>query len=104
MGSTRGGNIDAYDHGGYGGYSTGEIELNLNDKLYINVGGTGSCGWGSSSKQGGYNGGGSYRHSAGSTHHGHGGYGGGVSGTNGVGTNYAGGDGTQSSPYTIVKP
>ena len=52
----QGGSSD-YKTGGYGGYSVGEITLNKYDKLYIYVGGSGSCAWGSSS-EGGYNGGG----------------------------------------------
>ena len=38
-------------HGGYGGYSIGEINLNYKTKMYINVGGQGS------NSTGGYNGG-----------------------------------------------
>ena len=44
-------------NGGYGGYSVGTIGLSKNSKLYVNVGGSGTCNLSSSSK-GGYNGGG----------------------------------------------
>ena len=46
--------------GGYGGYSTGEISLNQNDILYINVGGRGESSVSGVTKTtaGGYNGGG----------------------------------------------
>ena len=40
-------------YGGYGGYSSGNISLQQNEKLYVNVGGKGN------SLDGGYNGGGS---------------------------------------------
>ena len=61
--------------GGYGGYSTGTISLNVGDKLYINVGGAGGS---TTSKTqdatGGYNGGGnSYHWVDGSTYNGAGG-------------------------------
>ena len=45
--------------GGYGGYSSGYIDLNENDKLYINIGGQGT---GGSSSSAGYNGGGYANH------------------------------------------
>lgn len=45
-------------HAGAGGYSTGTINLNLNEMLYINVGGQGTYGTYSTSAPGGYNGGG----------------------------------------------
>ena len=59
-------------HGGYGGYSVGQISLNKNDKLYINVGGQGSKvnsessynGGGSSGSSGGPGGGGGATHIA----------------------------------------
>ena len=44
-------------HGGYGGYSVGDILLNEGDTLYINVGGQGICNYNEQSP-GGYNGGG----------------------------------------------
>ena len=45
--------------GGYGGYSTGQISLNKNQSLYVNVGGQGENGTSmTSDKAGGYNGGG----------------------------------------------
>ena len=46
---------------GYGGYAYGVYEANSNDKLYINVGGQGMCGYSSTPYLlvGGYNGGGS---------------------------------------------
>lgn len=43
--------------GGYGGYSTGIINLNKNEKIYLNVGGMGTLCL-NSNKLGGYNGGG----------------------------------------------
>ena len=43
---------------GYGGYSTGSIELKTNDKLYVNVGGKGENAKTSGCAAGGYNGGG----------------------------------------------
>ncbi len=43
--------------GGYGGYSSGEIYLNKNDKVYINVGGQGGSN-NTETNIGGYNGGG----------------------------------------------
>jgi len=49
---------DANYHGGYGGYSIGDITLTEGDTLYINVGGQGICNYAESSP-GGYNGGGS---------------------------------------------
>lgn len=48
----QGGSYDNSYHGGYGGYSTGNISLKENQKLYVNVGGQGI------ELQGGYNGGG----------------------------------------------
>ena len=46
--------------GGYGGYATGNINLNKNQILYINVGGSGVIGYlGANTVDGGYNGGGS---------------------------------------------
>ena len=52
--------------GGKGAYSVGEIYLNKDDVLYINVGGAGKTGSTSTNVQGGYNGGGamSYNHSS----------------------------------------
>ena len=38
---SQGGNTK-YDVGGYGGYSSGNVELKENDKIYINVGGQGT--------------------------------------------------------------
>ena len=55
----QGGSYDSTYHGGYGGYSIGEIRLTKNTKIYINVGGQGSCS--STTAAGGYNGGGSSR-------------------------------------------
>ena len=54
----QGGNYSSYTPG-YGGYSTGNIKLNNNDKLYVNIGGKGT------QSLGGYNGGGSTDLSAG---------------------------------------
>jgi len=45
--------------GGYGGYSTGVVELNQGDTLYVNVGGKGITNCTSNNCPGGYNGGGS---------------------------------------------
>lgn len=53
----QGGSYTEIYHGGYGGYSSGTIFLNRNNNLYVNVGGAGTFGNGSSN--GGYNGGGS---------------------------------------------
>ena len=53
----QGGTANNY-RGGYGSYSTGEINLTLGETLYINVGGKGTGGAGLLA-QGGYNGGGS---------------------------------------------
>ena len=54
-----GGTFDEVNyHGGYGGYSVGDILLNEGDTLYINVGGQGICNYAEPSP-GGYNGGGS---------------------------------------------
>lgn len=46
-------NTDIQAYGGVGGYSVGLVKLNVNDTLYINVGGKGA-----DDKTGGYNGGG----------------------------------------------
>ena len=57
----QGGNAASSIVGGYGGYSTGIINLSKNDKLYIYVGGAGEDGKTSNTKYstvGGYNGGG----------------------------------------------
>ena len=50
-----GGNVTNTYYGGYGSYSSGIINLQKRDKLYINVGGKGN----SDTSSGGYNGGGS---------------------------------------------
>ncbi|MBO5530694.1 MAG: hypothetical protein J5970_04775 [Bacilli bacterium] len=56
----QGGSVDSSRYGGYGGYSTGEIDLNASEILFINVGGAGStCTGRNCTVQGGYNGGGS---------------------------------------------
>ncbi len=56
----QGGSYDTTIYGGYGGYSVGEILLNENDTLYINVGGKGSTTYHNETiLNGGYNGGGS---------------------------------------------
>ena len=52
----QGGTSNTDYQGGYGGYSTGTINLQENTELFINVGGVGSSGNGTVS--GGYNGGG----------------------------------------------
>ena len=44
--------------GGYGGYSTGVVELKKDETLYIGVGGKGVTGTSTSTQNGGYNGGG----------------------------------------------
>lgn len=57
----QGGSYNTTYIGGYGGYSSGSIKLNRNDKLYINVGGEGKSGAATELKvygDGGYNGGG----------------------------------------------
>lgn len=55
----QGGSYSTYI-GGFGGYSTGNINLKSNDELYINVGGQGSANVGLKTvSPGGYNGGGS---------------------------------------------
>ncbi len=54
----QGGNAGEYT-GGYGGFSNGNIDLNENEVLYINVGGAGEAGAALSYRAGGYNGGGS---------------------------------------------
>ena len=51
-------NEDECGNPGYGGYSTGIIDLNKNEMLYINVGGQGGVGSLTSCSLGGYNGGG----------------------------------------------
>ena len=56
----QGGSYNTTYQGGYGGYSTGEINLNANEKIYINVGGQGNMTSGDAAQTslGGYNGGG----------------------------------------------
>ena len=54
----QGGSYNSFRPGGYGGYSTGNIKLNSQDVLYINVGGAGSGNGFHTSQVGGYNGGG----------------------------------------------
>ena len=54
--------------GGYGGYSTGEINLTQNEELFVVVGGAGSGNSGHGYRYGGYNGGGdAYSNSDGNT-------------------------------------
>ena len=53
----QGGDVDDY-HGGYGGYSVGNISLTTEDTLYLNVGGRGTTTT-AGTKAGGNNGGGS---------------------------------------------
>ncbi len=48
--------------GGYGGYSTGQVEKAKGDILYINVGGAGGGGNTNKNYPGGYNGGGAKKH------------------------------------------
>ena len=56
----QGGTYTQLYHGGFGGYSKGEINLKKNQKIYINVGGQGArYGKGNVTYEGGYNGGGS---------------------------------------------
>ena len=55
----QGGSANDEFHGGYGGYSKGNIELSVDDKLYINVGSTGKNCTTATRCDGGYNGGGS---------------------------------------------
>ena len=57
-GAQGGGWNDTY-HGGYGGYSTGNVLLTEGTILYINVGGQGETVNNGGTKEGGYNGGGS---------------------------------------------
>jgi len=58
----QGGSYDTTIYGGYGGYSVGEVFLNENEIIYINVGGKGSTIYHSDNViPGGYNGGGSAR-------------------------------------------
>jgi len=54
----EGGSYNETYHGGYGGYSVGEIKLNKNDILYIAVGGAGKHIGSNRAATGGYNGGG----------------------------------------------
>lgn len=55
----QGGSYNATYYGGYGAYSVGNIELNTLNKLYVNVGGSGSLPSSSNyTTGGGYNGGG----------------------------------------------
>lgn len=54
----QGGNGNETYIGGYGAYSVGYVNLNKNDKLYINVGGVGQSSCVSTDCNGGYNGGG----------------------------------------------
>ena len=55
----QGGSYSSEIYGGYGGYSTGVLELNKDDVLYINVGGQGGTIRGTNATlTGGYNGGG----------------------------------------------
>lgn len=68
-----GGNASNTYTGGYGGYSTGYIRLDKDEKLYINVGGQGIAGNGSGIKKGGYNGGGSTTETRSETYEGSGG-------------------------------
>lgn len=65
----QGGSYNETYYGGYGGYSSGIIELNENEKLYIHVGGQGTSCIGTSCKiaYGGYNGGGNSAYKEGST-------------------------------------
>ena len=55
--------------GGYGGYSTGNVQLTAGQKIYINVGGAGGGGISSSTYAGGYNGGGAITLTNGSDHY-----------------------------------
>ena len=52
----QGGSVTNVLYGGYGGYSSGIVKLKKDDILYINIGGAGVVG--SSTTNGGYNGGG----------------------------------------------
>ena len=54
----QGGNYDTVKVGGYGGYSVGEIKLNVKNTLYINIGGKGTGDGTHTPQTGGYNGGG----------------------------------------------
>ena len=61
----QGGSYSDIYYGGYGGYSVGNINLNKNQKLFVNVGGKGKLATCSNSVEGnasgGYNGGGNVR-------------------------------------------
>ena len=54
----QGGNYDTVKVGGYGGYSVGEIKLDVKNTLYINIGGKGTGDGIHTPQTGGYNGGG----------------------------------------------
>ncbi len=54
----QGGNTDVVYRGGYGGYATGNVFLEKDEQLYINVGGQGACAAEEETAAGGYNGGG----------------------------------------------
>ena len=54
----QGGNYNSSCIGGYGSYSVGYVTLEQGDKLYINVGGSGSGDGSHTYRNGGYNGGG----------------------------------------------
>ena len=58
-GAQGGSGLSSYTIAGYGGYSVGIVYLSQNESLFINVGGQGQTGYRNSSKNGGYNGGGS---------------------------------------------
>ena len=64
---------DSTTNGGYGGYSTGEIELKKGDILYVVVGGQGTDGSTYSNTTGGYNGGADGKNSSNNTYAGAGG-------------------------------
>ena len=54
-----GGDVDDTYTGGYGGYSVGNVNLNVKQKIYVVVGGAGDgCTGSKCTKDGGYNGGG----------------------------------------------
>ena len=54
----QGGSYSKTSHGGYGGYAVGNIRLNKEEKLYINIGGKGLGDGTHQFRAGGYNGGG----------------------------------------------
>lgn len=68
----QGGTVSYFNnnyYGGYGGYSTGNVNLKKGNILYINIGGVGIGGNAAQNYDGGYNGGGSTNGTSGSDHY-----------------------------------